>query len=111
MELLYGLLPFFAVLLGVSAFFSASETALFSLPRREAASRSVKAVLADQRALLITVLLGNMFVNVLYSSLAALAAISVSEAHGAMGFALTSAGALLGLIILGEVLPKNFAIG
>ena len=64
-------------LLSLSGFFSGSETALFALTESERitlrrggglAGRAVEALLADQRMLLITVLVGNMTVNTLARS-------------------------------------------
>ncbi len=104
MELLvYGIVML--ALLVMSAYFSASETALFSLPRRKIKGGAVREVLRDQRALLVTVLLGNMFINVFYSSLATLAAMSA----GGVWFPVITAGALALLIVFGEVIPKNVA--
>jgi len=59
-------------LLGCSAFFSSSETALFSLSREwlteavrnDTRTAEVKAVLADPNRLLVTFLMGNDVVNI-----------------------------------------------
>jgi putative hemolysin len=108
-----------AFLLVGSAFFSASETALFSIPRYQLrrltqkpgiSGRSVAALLESQRTLLVTVLLGNMFVNVLYSSLAVLYGARLALEHGYYIFVLVNALALVLLIILGEVVPKSVAV-
>jgi len=108
-----------ALLLVGSAFFSASETALFTIPRhnlkklQEKAGffgRSIKVLLGNQRALLVTILLGNMFVNVLYSSLAVLYGASLVEKNGYQAFVIVNALALASLIIVGEVLPKSIAV-
>lgn len=109
--LIYGLAM--VVLLVFSAFFSSSETALFATPRREIKSESVRRLLDNQRALLVTILLGNMFVNVLYSSIAALMMSELASRFPAAGggaYVGVSLGALAGLIIFGEVIPKNIAI-
>jgi len=64
-----------AVLLVLSGMFSGSETALFSLPKgqlrearrsRSATGRAIAALLAKPRRLLVTLLLGNTAVNVLF---------------------------------------------
>ena len=69
-----------ALLLGLSAYFSGAETALFSLrsPQlarlRQGSSRSARAVLSllqRPRSILATVLIGNTLVNVLVSVVAA----------------------------------------
>ncbi|MDZ4181504.1 MAG: DUF21 domain-containing protein, partial [Candidatus Cloacimonadaceae bacterium] len=63
----------------LSAYFSGSETAFFSLPRiylkkiensGTAGSRRILALLKRPRRLLITLLLGNTFVNMAISSFA-----------------------------------------
>jgi len=108
-----------AFLLVGSAFFSASETALFSIPRYQLrklqqrsgmVGRSVAVLLESQRSLLVTVLLGNMFVNVLYSSLAVLYGAKLIPEHGYHVFALVNTTALVLLIIFGEVVPKSVAV-
>ncbi len=96
------------LLLAASAFFSASETALFSLAeaeRRRAGPRVVR-VLADPQALLVTVLFSNLAVNVLYFSFAT----HLVEARNASETALLAAAALLGLVLFGELLPKAVAL-
>ncbi|MBT3629711.1 MAG: DUF21 domain-containing protein, partial [Candidatus Marinimicrobia bacterium] len=71
----------FFVLLGVSAFFSGSETALFNLKRNDLeklkhdlapSSRLIVRLLATPKRLLITILTGNTIVNVALASMAAL---------------------------------------
>ncbi|MFH1730480.1 MAG: hemolysin family protein [Planctomycetota bacterium] len=105
-----------AVLLGLSGFFSASETALFSLRRvelrrLERSSGFVNGLIlklrSDTQGLLTTVLFGNMLVNVLYFCLAAAAATSAptQAAALAVGF-----GSLASIIICGEVVPKAVAV-
>lgn len=96
------------LLLAASAFFSASETALFSLAeaeRRRAGPRVLR-LLADPQALLVTVLLGNLAVNVSYFSFAT-HLVPVDAAHET---ALLAGGALLVLVLFGELLPKAIAL-
>ena len=57
-----------------------------------------------------TVLLGNMFVNVLYCSLAVLYAARLAGEHGRVYFYLADAASLVLLIIAGEVVPKSVAV-
>ncbi len=108
------------VLLMASAFFSASETALFSLTRhqrvrlkrsRSLAAASVGTLLNETRDLLITLLLSNMTVNVLYFVVSTVLLIRMRRDHnaGALLMAVLTVAPVLGLIILGEVLPKLFA--
>ncbi len=107
-----------AVLLGCSAFFSGSETALFSLTREELdrlairpvrASRFILALLRDPPALLSAILFGNMVVNVTFYSISTLVTVRLAEyPAAAAGFGIAS---LLTVIILGEVSPKGIAVG
>ena len=73
------LLLFLVVLLGFSAFFSGVETALFSLPRftveklrqrKPARGEIIFRLLSRPRHLLISIVTGNMLVNILSSALA-----------------------------------------
>jgi putative hemolysin len=103
------------VLLLLSAFFSGSEAALFSLSRsqlravREASpgGRAVAHLLAHPRPLLITVLVGNLAVNVLATSTATALAI---EAFGARGLGLAVAVMSLLIMVFTEVLPKALGV-
>ncbi|MEQ9461408.1 MAG: hemolysin family protein [Phycisphaeraceae bacterium] len=108
------------VLLLASAFFSGTETALFSLSKHQrlmierrggASGVAVGALLSETRGLLITLLLGNMTVNVLYFALSSAAAMKIREQSWGTGWVL-SVQALLTLVVLvllGEVLPKLVA--
>lgn len=109
-------------LLGASAFFSGCETALFSLSesqRLEIAKHRDKSIitnalyslLSETRALLITLLLGNMVVNVSYfiiSEVTISILMKKTEAHG-MVAAVVHVLPLLALILAGEVIPKMVA--
>ncbi|MBD3184442.1 DUF21 domain-containing protein [Candidatus Poribacteria bacterium] len=103
-------------LLFLSAFFSGSETALFSLSKiqverlRQESSRSgniVAQLLDNPRRLLITILVGNMFVNVASASLIASFATNLLGNQGA-GVAVFVTTVLL--LIFGEVTPKTIAV-
>jgi putative hemolysin len=106
------------ILLLFSAYFSGSETAFFSLsyfeqdtlkrtthsPRRR---RILKLILENPDGILITILTGNMLVNVAASSLA--------ERLGRSLFPLSSellsiAAMTLLLLLVGEMTPKNLAV-
>jgi putative hemolysin len=106
-----------ALLLLLSAFFSGSETALFSLNslekdslRRRSSGRKGKFVhllFSQPDEILVTVLTGNMFVNIFASSIA--------ERLGAQFFheaaeLLSIASMTVLLLIVGEMTPKNLAI-
>lgn len=98
------------VLLGFSATFSASETALFSLSPRDQSrvGQRVQALLARPRDVLVTVLLGNLVVNLLYFAFAA--RIRPPAGAGAGGQLGVAAGALIAILIAGEILPKTLAL-
>ncbi len=113
--ILYHLLAML-LLLGLSAFFSASETALFSLSRRdirrldEAAGLVPGLILKlrkDPQSLLTTILFGNMLINVLYFSVATMAGIRAESR--AVRYAIGPAS-LVAIILCGEVIPKAVAV-
>ncbi|RKY28155.1 MAG: hypothetical protein DRP83_01195 [Planctomycetota bacterium] len=107
------------LLLVASAFFSGSETALFCLSaaHRDSLARSnnVFSRLAVQlrrrpRRLLNTLLLGNMTVNVAFSATAAVMVLELQRSGAASWILIAaSAGPLLTVILLGEVIPKMLA--
>jgi putative hemolysin len=103
------------VLLLLSAFFSGSEAALFSLSRtqlramRESSpgGRAVAHLLAHPRPLLITVLVGNLAVNVLATSTATALAIRM---FGTRGLGLAFLVMSLLIMVFTEVLPKALGV-
>lgn len=108
------------LLLITSGFFSGSETALFSLSRHQRArfarsdsvsARAILTLLTETRALLITLLLGNMTVNVLYFVVSSVLVIKASDSGrvGGLGLAALTIAPLLAIILLGEVMPKLVA--
>jgi putative hemolysin len=115
------LLGAMAVLVLLSAFFSGSETSLFSLTRgqRERLARSPRSVdryvanlLSDPRRLIATVLLGNELINITFSSLAASVIERVTGDHvGVVAVTfLTTALTVPLLLLLGEITPKSIAL-
>jgi CBS domain containing-hemolysin-like protein len=107
------------LLLGASAFFSGSETALFSLTPEELrrlsresrrSSRDIVAVLGDPQGLLASVLLGNMLVNVAIYSLSFLIALDLATESRAAAAA-CGVLSLLVVIVFGETSPKGIAVG
>lgn len=132
---MFGQLLLFCGLLLCSAFFSGSETALFSLSKFQLEKlekkNPVKAgvinnLLSDQKHLLIAILLGNEFVNVWASVITATLISSFMttpevlkyiSSHGLSEFASTiGVGISIGLmtfilLIFGEVTPKAIAMG
>ncbi|HBY57981.1 MAG TPA: hemolysin [Candidatus Atribacteria bacterium] len=109
------------ILLGfliLSAFFSSSETALFSLNKlqlkkmqqKEGENRQVKSIiklLDDPQRTLITILTGNMFVNVAASSLATYLAIQL---FGDIGTSIATGVMIFLILVFGEIVPKSLAV-
>ncbi len=109
------------VLLGGSAFFSGSETALFNLSRdqlrRFRASGGPFRLLAarlmdDPRRLLVTVLFGNMTVNTAFFAMSVVLVLAIGRTHPAQ--IRTWRWIIMGLaplvvIVFGEVAPKSLA--
>jgi putative hemolysin len=107
-----------ALLLICSAFFSCSETALFSLPPEEARRlRSIrriedllKILHEDPSGLLTAILFGNLVVNVLFFCSGAAAAGRLAEGRGEWVEALGGVLVLLTVILFGEIIPKAVGI-
>ncbi len=112
----------FILLLGMSAFFSGSETALFNLKRNDLeklkhdlapSSRLIVRLLATPKRLLITVLTGNTIVNVALASMAALITTEIASKSGVnQVLALVAETIILTiiLVIIGEITPKVLAM-
>jgi putative hemolysin len=109
----------FFILLLCSAFFSASETALFSLSRvqihrlrasKSRAARSVVACVREPRPWLATILFGNELVNVCISIIGA-SIISFYFSYSVMVQTMIAVALITPVILIfGEILPKNIAI-
>lgn len=113
---------FIIVLFLLSAFFSGSETALFSLSRIQLkklenadnpSAKRVLKLLKKPRKLLITLLLGNTFVNMAISSIGTLLAIEYAGISGmnvslAVGIQVIITTILV--LLFGEIIPKLIAI-
>jgi putative hemolysin len=119
------------LLLCFSAFFSGSETALCALSRVQVerlrsdlrkSSRAIVNFVDNPRRLFITILLGNVFVNMAFATVTAemiyslfTPAATAPEAgitFGTSGLAVTIATVVITflLLVFGEVTPKTFAI-
>ena len=105
------------ILIGLSAFFSSSEIAMFSLPphrleslveegRRNATT--LKALKEDPHRLLVTILVGNNLVNIAMSSLATgLLALYLSQGQAV---AIATFGITALVLLFGESAPKSYAV-
>lgn len=111
------------VLLLLSAFFSGSETALFSLSRvylkklendGSSGAKRVLALLKRPKHLLISLLLGNTFVNIGFSSLCTLIALEWATLHPQYPVSLVITiqviVSTLLLVFFGEITPKLVAL-
>ncbi|MBN1794436.1 MAG: HlyC/CorC family transporter [Candidatus Omnitrophica bacterium] len=105
-----------AALLGLSAFFSSAETALFSLNkfqvrriqhRHPFLRRHIENLIRSPRRTLTTVLIGNMLVNLSAATLATALAI---RWFGARGIGISIGVTTFCLLLFGEITPKRIAI-
>ncbi|MBN1757861.1 MAG: DUF21 domain-containing protein [Chitinispirillaceae bacterium] len=104
------------IFLGCSAFFSASETALFSIPRERIvyfrqhdrrSHRWVYELLGNGQRTLLMILLGNLFVNITLTGMIDSLMRRLIEGYS-VAFTMGAATALI--VIFGEMLPKNIAL-
>ncbi len=104
------------VLLALSGFFAGAETALFSLSKIEKRrvekshphfSRWLSALLNRPRRTLITILIGNLIVNILATSMVTLFAL---QTWGAASVGPVLAAFTVILILFGEIVPKVLAV-
>ena len=115
MTLAISLLAIFLLIL-LSAFFNASETALTAASRARmhalqedgnVAAKLVNVVLSRPEKMIGTVLLGNTLVDVLAAALASNIAV---EVYGQVGVAYATAAITLLIVIFAAVLPKTYAL-
>lgn len=104
-----------AFLIVLSAFFSASETALISLSKSKVNelvekkvknSRLLKKLKSNPHKILITILIGNNIVN---TGASAYAAIVFTDIFGNAGLGIATGIMTFTLLIFGEISPKSFA--
>ncbi|NQV42925.1 MAG: HlyC/CorC family transporter [Candidatus Marinimicrobia bacterium] len=112
----------FVLLLGMSAFFSGSETALFNLKRNDLeklkhdlapSSKLIVRLLASPKRLLITILTGNTIINVALASMAALITAEMASKSGVnqvLALVIETIILTIVLVILGEITPKVLAM-
>lgn len=106
-----------AILLGLSCFFSGSETAFFALNRAQVkrmstgstTERAVANLLHRPQCLLSTLLVGNMLVNILLASVIASLATDRFTGSGAISAIGSITCSTLLLLIFGELTPKSLA--
>ncbi len=102
----------------LSAFFSCTETALFSLNKLQLKKmqkeeennwrvKSIIRLLNDPQKTLISILIGNMFVNITASSLATYLAIKFI---GNIGIGIASGIMIFTILVFGEIVPKSLAV-
>lgn len=106
-----------AILLALSAFFSGSETSLFSLSRAQvhrlsegsAGERAASRLLHSPQRLLSTILVGNMTVNILLTSLCASTVNHLVQGNDTWATVLSIVVVWPLLITFGELTPKTIA--
>jgi Mg2+/Co2+ transporter CorB len=101
-------------LVACSAFFSSSESAIFSLgtaavPGDSPAAAALAELREDPHRLLVTLLVGNNVVNVAIASITTL----VLTEHLPAGVAVTASTVVASTIVLifGEIVPKSYGLG
>jgi Mg2+/Co2+ transporter CorB len=106
------------ILLLLSAFFSSSESAIFSLPdegtqtateddTRE--SRTLHQLRANPHRLLVTLLVGNNIVNIALTSIITLLVARFVPAKFTVVIATLSVSVLI--LVFGEIVPKSYGLG
>lgn len=106
------------VLLFLSATFSGCETALFSLKNHDINKIRKSGLWVDSLILqlynelpefLLTILLGNMIVNILYFAVSTLFVEKIQYVYGSIGSILFGVFSFAAVLILGEITPKSIA--
>ena len=104
------------ILLTFSAFFAFSEAAFFSLSQTSRSALAKKGKLGKlvlqlsehPERLLNSILLGNLFVNLLFFTISAIITFQLSE-YSTLAWGL-GIGSLLVVIVFGEAIPKNLGV-
>lgn len=112
---------FLGLLIGFSAFFSGSETAFFSLSRvtveklkhrRSDRGALIARLLSHPRRLLVSIVIGNMLVNILSSAVGErLSSQLIPESLQSLAWVFSSVIMTMIILILGEIVPKTMALG
>jgi len=115
-------LIFFIILLILSGFFSASETAYFSISSSEIermrtktdyGSKQVVHLLSHPKRLLITIIIGNTIVNIAAASLAAIVTLDICQSLGIdfkLGVVIDIVVVTFVILICAEIIPKVAAV-
>jgi putative hemolysin len=115
--LVVGLLSL-VVLLVLSAFFSSSEIAMFSLASHRveslaengrASGRTLKSLRDDPHRLLVTILVGNNLVNIAMSSIAT-GLLAFYIGNQGLAVAIATIGITALVLLFGESAPKSYAV-
>jgi Mg2+/Co2+ transporter CorB len=106
------------LLLSLSAFFSSSESAIFSLPDewgppvsagRQSEGRTLRRLRANPHRLLVTLLVGNNLVNIAITSIVTLLVARFVPPGGTVLIATLGVSALI--LVFGEIVPKSYGLG
>ncbi|WP_432419599.1 hemolysin family protein [Halobacterium zhouii] len=105
-------------LMGLSAFFSSSEIAMFSLARHridalieegQAGAETVADLKSDPHRLLVTILVGNNLVNIAMSSIAT-ALVGMYVTNSGVAVLVSTLGVTALVLLFGESAPKSYAV-
>lgn len=106
------------ILMGCSAFFSASEAALFYLTREDRerlahgnrSQQRVVQLLARSERLLTSILFWNLVINITYFALASRVGLTLEKQGHSREAGIFTVASILGIILCSEMLPKNLAV-
>jgi len=105
------------VLLACSAFFSSSESAVFSLPEEwlgtvaddSADGRTLSELRSDPHRLLVTILVGNNLINIAITSIVTLLVAEFAPPGATVVFATLATSVII--LVFGEIVPKSYGLG
>lgn len=107
-----------AALVALSAFFSSSESAIFTLPDgwfvesggdEDSRAVTLQALRANPHRLLVTILVGNNVVNVAISSITTVLVLEYLGPGRAVTVATVAASFVV--LVFGEIVPKSYGLG
>ena len=106
------------LLLGLSAFFSSSEIAMFSLAKHRLetlvedgrpSAETVRQLKEDPHRLLVTILVGNNLVNIAITSIVTVLVAEFVPPGATVLVATLGASAII--LVFGEIVPKSYGLG